>query len=305
VIKKRNLVEQHLDDAFTTVVEGPPRRRSLRVSGLPYCSLLDAMLPREPEQMDFAGACYTTMGTYVHENWQYYMTLGELGADVYGGWKCVKCQREWKKYCFRPEPCCGEPLKYVEIEFRLGPLSGHVDLVVCYRNRAQRRAYARAERRGDPPPLHMGRWVAWELKTIGDKPSKPKRQHEVQIRTYCEMLAKCYGIDVWAYTVVYIGRKNLQRTVFGPFSRSKTGHVTREWMWRSIKGFKAATVARKNPNRRNITAVAELRPCRSKRDYEDYMARRYDMEKRTCPMLVYCSKSTKVAVKAALEAIEA
>jgi hypothetical protein len=28
---------------------------------MPYCSLLDAMLPREPEQMDFSGACYTTM----------------------------------------------------------------------------------------------------------------------------------------------------------------------------------------------------------------------------------------------------
>lgn len=301
MIRKKNYVEQHLDEAFATVLEGPPRRRSLRVSSMPYCSLLDAMLPREPEQMDLPGALYTTMGTMCHENIQYFMSLGDFGEDVYGGWECPACKKKYE-YGFRPEPCCGTPLKYVELEFRLGPLSGHLDLLVCYRNREQRRAYNAALKKGKKPRA-VGRWVAFEFKTIGRKPDRPKRQHEVQIRTYCEMLKKCFDIHVAAYTIVYIGRENLVRTTFGPFSDKKSSPVTREWMWRSIKGFKAATVARNSPTLENYVAVAEHRPCRSEKDFDDYMSRRYDFSQKACPMLPYCYKSTKSAARAALEAV--
>lgn len=301
MIKKKNPVEEHLDAAFNTVIEGPPRRRSLRVSSMPYCSLLDAMLPREPEQMDLSGALYTTMGTMCHENIQFFMSLGEHGEDVYGGWECPKCRKKYE-YQFRPEPCCGTPLKYVELEFRLGPLSGHLDLLVCYRNREQRRAYAAALKKGKKPRIE-GRWVAFEFKTTGRKPDQPKRQHEVQIRTYCEMLKKCFGIYISAYTIVYIGRENLARTTFGPFSDKKTAPITREWMWRSIKGFKAATKARNDATLENYMEVAEHRPCRCHEDYERYMSRRYDLSQRDCPMLPYCTKSTKRAAKAALEAV--
>lgn len=301
MIRKKNLVEQHLDAAFNAVLEGPPRRRSLRVSSMPYCSLLDAMLPREPEQMDFSGACYTTMGTYVHENIQFFMSLGDFGQDVWGRWECTRCKRV-TDYGFRPEPCCDNPMKYVEVEFRLGPLSGHLDLLVCYRSRAQRRAYEAALKK-NKKAMPEGRWVAYEFKTTGAKPQQPKRQHQVQIRTYCEMLKKCFGIFVSAYTIVYIGRENLARTTFGPYDDKKTSATTREWMWRSIKGFKAATKARNVPTLANYMEVAEHRPCRSEKDFDDYMSRKYDMSQKPCPMLPYCTKSTKRAAKAALEAV--
>ena len=83
-------IDEHLDHAFSVQIEGPPRKRSLRCSGLPYCPILDAVIPREAEYGDLNGELYTSMGTAAHSGIQLYMSLGKIGATMWGSWKCRK-----------------------------------------------------------------------------------------------------------------------------------------------------------------------------------------------------------------------
>lgn len=274
-------VRRHLDEAFSVAVQEPPRRRALRCSGLPYCPILDVLLPDEAEPMDLEGTLFTSMGTAAHASLQLFMTLGKHGARVWGSWLCTQCNKKLK-YQFRPPDCCGVPMRYDEVDVRVGPMTGHMDLVACYK-RAGRRTF----------------WVIYEFKTIGAKPKKPKRVHQLQVRHYVAMLKMCHNIDVDAYAVVYVGRQFLERWPFGPYDARGSVRETRNWMFRAISGYKAATKARKDPSRANLKEVVLARPCTSKETWHDYMSRSYSFKDGSiCPMLGACSSGNGACLRA-------
>jgi hypothetical protein len=276
-LKFRGLVEQHLDEAFSLKVEQPPRKRQLRCSGLPYCPLLDVLtLSDEPELADLHGALFTSMGTAAHEAIQLFMTMAPMGVDVWGSWKCSNCGKELK-YRFRPKDCCNLPMLYQEVDLRVGPLTGHIDLVTQFKRKW---------------------WHLSEFKTIGPNPTKPKRQHLLQIRHYIAMLALQHKIHATGYSVVYVMRQFLDRRIFGPYGAKGSLQETKDWLFRAIRGYKAATQARKNPNRANLINVVKERPCKSRDDWDQYMSRaEYTFKKSECMLLPYCTRGDRACLK--------
>jgi hypothetical protein len=229
------------------------------------------VVPKEPDYGDLSGALFTSMGTAAHSAIQLFMTLGKPGADMWGSWKCRKCSKEWKN-CFRPVPmCCSMPPEYVEVEFRVGPLTGHMDGVACY---------------GRDKNGNGGRWIAYEYKTIGKEPTEPKRQHVLQVRHYSALLKINHNIDISE-------RGHLKRTTFGPYSPKGSYQQTRDWIFRAIRGFKAATQVHRDPSNANIIALVKERPCMCKADHDDYIGRKYEFSNKDCPLLVHCSRGNK------------
>ena len=278
--KTFDIIDAHLDEAFNLQVRSPPRKRTLRCSSLPYCSIIDTITPDEPEYADLSSSLYMEMGTAAHSAIQLFMTMTKLGKYVWGMWKCSQCGHFLKEHQFRPEDCCGVPMIYKEVSLRVGPLTGHIDLTACY-------------------PLNGRKvWMCWEFKTIDRKPDKPKRVHQLQIRHYVAMMKLHHGIDVEAYTVVYIGRQYLERWKFGPYNAQGSMQDTRNIIFQAIKGYKSATKARRDPSSENLVEVVENRPCKSIDDWKSYMSRSYSFANCNCPFLSACTRSSKASLRA-------
>jgi hypothetical protein len=160
--------------------------------------------------MSASGGFFTSVGTAAHENIQYY--IGQSG-NVFGDWKCKspKCIkykqgrnlfdedgnliRQGKltrvDTCNNKCPKCKEPMEYVEKEIVYRGMKGHIDCI--YR-------------------LPNGNfWIA-DYKTTTKtnlKSSKlPKREHLMQLPTYCYVLEKKYGMTVEGFSLLYFSRDN-------------------------------------------------------------------------------------------------
>ena len=125
-------VLKHLDQAFDLVVESPPRKRALRCSALPYCPILDALLPEEPDRGDLSGALYMSIGTAMHSAMQAFMSMAPSGSKMWGSWRCPKCGKVVEN-AFRPADCCDLPVQYVEASLRVACMTGHVDFIARYK----------------------------------------------------------------------------------------------------------------------------------------------------------------------------
>ena len=163
----------------------------------------------------------------------------------------------------------------------MGALTGHCDLIARYGKR----------------------WVAYEFKTTGPKPEKPKRNHQLQVRSYSAMMKKQFGIEITAYTIIYVGRQFLERWKFGPYDASGSLAQTERWIRRSVRGFKAATRARRDPSHQNLVDVIRERPCKSREDWDEYMSRSQQFTKGPCPLLSKCTAGDKTCLKAVEEMI--
>ena len=300
--KPTSPIERHLSDAFTTGFRGTPRPRSLRTSGLPYCPILDC-LPSEEEFGTLHSFYYTMVGTKFHSGVQAFMSLVEGGERMWGRWKCPGCGHCWTKPQFRPGACpkrCNEPPMYDEVEFRVGPLTGHCDFVAMYGGKFDQRWSSRSDLVWSKLG---GQWVLHDFKTTGKFGWwLPKAQHLLQLRTYALLLWLNYRIWIDGYSVIYVARTDLEYKVFGPYSQSRTAQQTRDWTFRAIAGFKAATVVHRErresgrPTKASIRAVLEQRPCRNRATHDEYMGRTYEFSKEPCPLLGQCSKSTDEAL---------
>jgi hypothetical protein len=275
-VNLRSEVEAHVANMFDLVLENPPRPRTLRSSSLPYCPVLDVVIPRETEEWNMKAQLYTSMGTVAHTVLQAFASLGKPGKRVFGCWECPRCKHKWTEPEFRPDSCpnkCNDAPAYVELTLKYGALSGHCDMVIRY------------GKDGDY------KWVVWDFKTCGGDPGAPKKQHLLQARTYCGMIRRQYRVPIHAYCIVYIGRDKLDRWVYGPYNYQTSAQQTLDWINRSNAGFKAATVARKLPNKENLLEVARCRPCTDNESHDEYMARRYEFRNQRCSMLGNCKKS--------------
>jgi len=301
--KPTSPIHRHLEAAFTTGFKSPPRPRALRTSSLPYCPILDC-LPKEEEYWTLHSQYYTTVGTDFHSGVQAFMSLVDDGPRMWGRWKCPTCDHRWTKPVFRPAACpnrCNEPPLYDEVEFRVGPLTGHCDFVAMYGGKFGPHLAGKPD--VDWASLG-GQWVLHDFKTTGKFGWwLPKSQHLLQLRTYALLLMLNYRIRIDGYSVIYVARTDLEYEVFGPYSPRRSLQQTRDWTFRAIAGFKAATQLRKaaavtaNPDDVLVRAVVRQRPCRCKSSHDEYMGREYNFSKEPCPLLSYCSRGDHQAAR--------
>jgi len=248
--------------------------QKLRVSSLPICGLIDAVnrLEKPEKKIPFSMDFYTSVGTAVHETYQQRMMRSKrYGKMVFGNFLCRKeaggCGHLLRLQR-RPESlicpkCNTSRLFYDEISFDLHGVSGHLDMLTLDRH---------------------GQFVAWEFKTTGEKNVAnpqylPYLKHHMQIQTYCMMLKMLYNIKVKMYTICYISRnkaKNMDdenpedQIVPFAFKFDSYAMTLREDETLKIQAQdKAIKRLFASPSRTNLKRLENLRPCKSKKDYNN------------------------------------
>lgn len=277
--------------------ETVPARTEFRCSSLPYCPIRTAFLEKGEES--FSKSFYVEIGTAVHKVVQHWMPKGRYRKDLFGVWKCPKCRKEHgpSHPPIKCEGCGGKELVYEEITLKYRNLSGHVDMITHIGN---------------------GRYVLWDFKTT-DLVAKRKRGHIskfkpspnyfIQIRTYATLLRKLYGINIVAWTLVFIDRaKPIQalsdyHKIVRPWKKKNHAHQIRlidaacdnnERYKKFIDALNAST----EYNPKAVKALKQMvlhRPCKTEKTYDEWMG--YGFYKGECELKGPCLTSNKAAYR--------
>lgn len=266
------------------------RGPEFRPSSFPICPVLAYMQMKEAAKagyyastMSTSGGFFTSVGTAAHENIQYFM--GETGR-IFGDWKCKnpKCKRhKLSKNVYDEDgnviregkltrtntvnnkcPSCKEPMEYIEKEINYNGLKGHIDCIYKMPSGAY--------------------WIADYKTTTKNnlKSSKlPKREHLMQLPTYCYVLEKKYGMEIEGFSLLYFSRDN-------PFEFKEHAE---QWTSRWRKKVKELIADQKKIYTSAVQAFAlgkpelaiKLKPCSCPDDYEKKMPA-YE----PCPMEDVC-----------------
>lgn len=288
-------VESHMGRVYAEVMESviyTPNGRGpeYRPSSFPICPILVHMQFMKAavdgfyeSNMHAGGGYFTTVGTAAHENIQYYM--GTTGK-VYGHWKCRnnKCQKhhdardlyDEKGKIIRPGiltrqhttkntcPSCKVAMEYVEICIDYNGLKGHIDCIY---------------------KMPDGSYWVLDYKTStkglikGNK--LPKREHLMQVPTYCYVLEKKYKMKISGFSLLYLSRDN-------PFEfreyAEQWGPRRRDEIRDLIKNQKKIYRAAVNSFIQDKPELAmKCKPCQVPDDYERLMPAYED-----CPMEKVC-----------------
>lgn len=298
----------------SSVIE-PPRPDKFRVSGLPYCPILDIHQSRALSlysESEYSKSVYTRVGTAIHEAFQ--LHVEHLDPSVpYGDWECsrvlsskdkdnkktiVTCNKvvshltlenaskAIKKSCPHGHDDCHLHLKYKELELMYkGVLSGHTDMLFFYK----------------------GKIYLIDVKTTSNyiiKGSKkePAKTYQEQIETYAFILWKKYKIKVDYVVILYVAReKSISKSAtpvkiyakkvtpaFLKKRRDLTHHYVKLYKMRRKVGF-PADLSKKEA----IEALAENRPCKTMKDYNEKMKFKFEVAQSNCPMLNFCINRPK------------
>lgn len=266
------------------------RAPEYRPSSFPICPVLtymkfvSAQVGHYTQEMGAGGGFFTSVGTAAHENIQYYM--GPNGR-MWGNWKCknprcirgklardiidedgkvIRKGKLTRKHTTKHKcPSCDHPMEYVEIEINYKGLKGHIDAI-----------------------YKMGKNKFWvgdyktTTKNILKKHSKlPKREHLMQVPTYCYALEELYGMEILGFSLLYFSRDNPYEFV----EKSDT------WNNRWRAKIKQLIIDQKRNYRvavrgfvKNKPELAiKYKPCQIPSDYEKVMPA-YE----PCPMENYC-----------------
>lgn len=215
-------VESHVGKVYAQVMDSSiitPNGRGpeYRPSSFPICPILvhmQFMLAAEhgyyQSNMAAGGGYFTSVGTAAHENIQYYMGPTK---KVFGDWKCrnPRCQKhhdardlyDEKGVMYRKGkltsknttendcPECGVACEYVEKCIDYFGLKGHIDCIY---------------------EMPDGTYWVMDYKTTTKGLMKgnklPKREHLMQVPTYCYVLEKKYGMKISGFSLLYLSRDN-------------------------------------------------------------------------------------------------
>lgn len=293
--KRFTHVESHVGRVYAEVMEKTlntsyGRGPEYRPSSFPICPVLvhmqfikAAINGYYEGNMSAAGGYFTSVGTAAHENIQYY--FGATGR-TFGDWKCrnPKCQKHHdardlydekgklyrpgiltrKNTCKNTCPKCQNPMEYVEKCIDYNGLKGHIDCIYKM-----------------PDGTY---WVAdYKTTTKGIlKGNKlPKREHLMQVPTYCYVLEKKYGMKISGFSLLYFSRDNPFE--FREFAE-QWGPRRREEIKKLIKKQKKIYHSAVNSFVKNDPDTAiKNKPCQCPDDYERLMPA-YE----PCPMENVC-----------------
>ena len=293
--RRASLATSHIGKVYAQVMDSAIRTPNgrgpeYRPSSFPICPVLVHMQFVKAasdgyyeSNMTAGGGYFTTVGTAAHENIQYFM--GQTGK-TYGDWKCRNsfCQRhhdartlyDEKGNVTRPGiltatkttnnlcPSCGVPCEYVEMCIDYMGLKGHIDCIYLMPDGSY--------------------WIAdYKTSTKGQiKGNKlPKREHLMQVPTYCYVLEKKYKMKISGFSLLYLSRDNPYE--FREYSE-QWGERRRAETKKLIVSQKKIYRAAVNSFIQNKPSIAiKCKPCQVPDDYERLMPA-YDK----CPMEAVC-----------------
>lgn len=288
-------IESHLGQVYAQIMDSniiTPNGRGpeYRPSSFPICPILVHMQFLQAAENGFyqsnmsaGGGYFTTVGTAAHENIQYYM--GQT-RKVFGDWKCrnSKCQKhhdardlyDEKGVMYRKGklttknttnnlcPECGIACEYVEKCIDYFGLKGHIDCIY---------------------EMPDGTYWVLDYKTTtkglmeGNK--LPKREHLMQVPTYCYVLEKKYKMKISGFSLLYLSRDN-------PYQFKEKAE---RWGERRRNETKKLIIQQKKIYRSAVNSFIQnkpelaikCKPCKAPDDYERLMPA-YE----PCPMEKVC-----------------
>jgi hypothetical protein len=186
-----------------------------RPSAFPICGILvfqqllqGCSTGQFTSESDGASSLFCNMGTAAHQALQFHMGFSR---QLFGDWQCLhpicdehKLALEGKltlrnttnNFC----PKCMNPMHYVEKEIRLNGLRGHIDGLIR---------------------LADGMFWVLDFKTttrnILGSLKTPKKNHLLQLVSYCYVLAEKYKLKIAGFSVLYLTRDN-------PFNYKEYSH---------------------------------------------------------------------------------
>ena len=295
-----------MKDLHVSTVQEPARFPKLRASGLPYCPIMhlkeirswyENNKEKEGECEPYSKMFYTSTGTNLHLLLQKFFAR-TYPDEVYGDWECSRvlhkkvldnktinatCSHvvrnstfsDVRVKCPHGHAGCKNNLTYKELEIEDGPFSGHIDLLLKYKNK----------------------FVPLDFKTTSEflfeEPEKavsmgyyPSKKYIDQIESYAFYLKNRFKLDVPGYGIVYVSRND-------PSSKSKKFRI----FWFDLtndrlrfrgqqlalqkKAANAVISLNEKPSSSNIHTVVDTKPCANDRDYKNKMA--HSFFKDQCP----------------------
>ncbi len=290
--------KEAMDSAIRTKHGRPPEYRP---SSFPICPVLTYMKfvgahrGYYESEMGAGGGFFTSVGTAAHENIQYYMGNN---MRMWGNWKCrnPKCRHALRARDLYDEdgtilrkgkltrkhttnnkcPGCDHSMEYIEIEINYRGLKGHIDAI-----------------------YKMGKNMFWvgdyktTTKNILKKSSElPKREHLMQVPTYCYALEKLYGMKILGFSLLYFSRDNPYEFV------EKSDTWTPRWRKQIAKLIRSQKTNYQVAVQAFVQNKPELairyKPCQKPSDYEKLMPA-YE----PCPMadVCFCNKTLHRTMK--------
>jgi len=288
-------IESHLGKVYAQIMDSSiitPNGRGpeYRPSSFPICPVLVHMQFMQAAQDGFymsnmaaGGGYFTTVGTAAHENIQYYMGSTK---KVFGDWKCrnPRCQKhhdardlyDEKGVMYRKGtltsknttdnecPECGVACEYVEKCIDYFGLKGHIDCIY---------------------EMPDGTYWVLDYKTstkgIIKTAKLPKREHLMQVPTYCYVLEKKYKMKISGFSLLYLSRDN-------PYEFKEKAQ---RWNERFRQETKELIIQQKKIYRSAVNSFIQnkpelaikQKPCQCPDDYERLMPA-YE----ACPMEKVC-----------------
>lgn len=278
-------------------IEGTSGRPpELRPSSFPICPILawmklvrGASIGYWPENVTFQSTYFATVGTEFHEMIQFFIGMS---GKIYGNWSCInkKCKKGraattlydahgkvikkgklTRKNTTNNEcPCCGEPMRYEEIEVNYRGVKGHIDCII---------------------DMGGGRYWVGDYKTCSnygiENKILPHKAHLKQIPSYVYILRKKYKLNVVGFSLLYATRDNPWKFKETPFEWND------EWTDYAsdlLKGEKRKYKAALYDFKHNTTSnIIQHKPCKS----EAYYFKEIDYY-HECPMLGVCFEKRKL-----------
>jgi hypothetical protein len=287
-------------------------RNSFRVSSLPYCPIYDIYSTfKVTRQKKFTESFYTEIGTAVHNAIQNHLFKIDP-AVPFGNWQCKNVLEEktsdskltstqctytlpmcslkdaLKKHkCPHKKKDCKKHLTYKEIEVKWKNLSGHIDTVFKYKGKTILVDYKTTSN-----------WLFNSGKT------RPADKYIEQIETYAFLLKVLFKINVDVIAIVYIAREKSMSASEMPikiYARKLNKQFYNKRKKTSLKYNRLFTLRKKigfpgNLKNKNMDAVIESRPCKSKQDYDKTMLKKFEASQEDCPMLQSCIKGRSAII---------
>jgi len=299
------LIEDFIKNIYSAV-EHEPDKYELRVSSLPWCTMLKLIeyLKSPTKRIDYSFRHYVRVGTAMHSNIQHSATISSLKSNVLAKWPLSCDERnmspnDYKKHIaslpILPTPkklklckkypgcgCHNQGIQQMEeVDFYWKGVSGHLDMLSSHQYGGKQV------------------YVAWEFKSTSDSSVAtgkylPQAKHTVQIETYCLLLKLLYDIKVDSYVIVYFGRDTPGKDETDswlakrktPTHRSFLVKVTNRMLnkhfdqcKRLIAAYTASKsiLAKVQEGKRKLSdfkyeflTIAENRPCKSAKEYASY-----------------------------------
>lgn len=305
---ERIVMDMLLD--LQTLKKKSSRKLELRSSSLPFCPIRSFL--NEGQGISYTMEHYTGTGTAIHTVLQSWSSRGKYKDRLWGNWRCSHCDDPKKppRYMHQHVPktsCDCHPEAdwlYDEVSLRYKDLTSHVDTIFM---------------------IAPGFYVIIDYKTTymekklastyfkANSPSS--RNYIVQIRTYCTIVAKQYGLNIVGWFLASVDRSEPIKTSkdFWILSGEWNEKYAERWLekldnavldYRWLKLLNAA-VAKGDKERSSmlLNLMLESRPCKSKADYKGWMEFGF-FGKDVCEHLADCCRGTDAIKQKILQTLD-